>query len=152
MDKWPSPCYPEQASRGMGYAAYASAIPRSCNSCQICSLQPMPSVVGSRLLYMYNTCIRLVPTLVSICLFVHDADFKGRADLVPNCNLQQDTQGHCTRPHCFYKHTSNPPKKEVVATANSKRKEKAAKVAARNVEQVQQTLDLAKLNSMLSNT
>ena len=40
------------------------------------------------------------------CLFAHDADFKGRADLVPNCNLPQDTQGHRTRPHCFYKHTS----------------------------------------------
>ena len=36
------------------------------------------------------------------CLFAHDADFKGRADLVPNCNLPQDTQGHCSRPHCFY--------------------------------------------------
>ena len=90
------------------------------------------------------------------CLFAHDADFKGRVDLVPNCNLPQDTQGHCTRPHCFYKHTSNPPKKEVAATctANSKRKEKAAKAAARNAEQAQvaaqQTLDLAELKNILS--
>ena len=134
----------------MGYAAYASAIPRSCSRARaLPNLHTTANAIGGWL--SAPVCIHRVPAFSRMML----TSKGGPTSSLTVIYHRTRSQGHCTRPHCFYKHTSNPPKKEVAATctANSKRKEKAAKAAARNAEQAQvaaqQTLDLAELKNIL---